>query len=78
MYNLIVRFPDEMQDALTAASKREERSINWLVVASVRRYLETQAPAPADTQSAHSESGAFVLPEAQDGRATQAASAGSR
>lgn len=73
MYNLIVRFPDELQEPLTAAAQAHDRSINWTVVAAVRRYLADLAHAQADTQSAHSTSGAFVLPETQAGRVSRAA-----
>jgi hypothetical protein len=75
MYKLIVRFPDEMQEPLTAAANQTDRSINRLVVAAVRRYLADLAHAQADTQSAHLTSGAFVLPARLDGYAAQAASA---
>lgn len=73
MYNLIVRFPDELQEPLTIAAQQTDRSINRLVVVAVRRYLADLAHAQAGTQSAHSTSGAFVLPEAQAGRASRAA-----
>jgi len=73
MYKLIVRFPDEMQEPLTAAAYQTDRSINRLVVAAVRRYLADLAHAQADTQSAHSTSGAFVLPAQPARRASRAA-----
>ena len=76
MYNLLVRFPDELQEPLTTAAHAEDRSINRLVVVAVRRYLADLAPAQADTQSAHSTSGAFVLPAAPAGHGDRRASVG--
>lgn len=73
MYNLLVRFPDELQEPLTTAAHAEDRSINRLVVVAVRRYLADLAPAQADTRSERSTSGAFVLPETPAERVDRAA-----
>lgn len=39
-YNLLVRFPENMREAMREAARADERSVNWLIVAAVRRYLE--------------------------------------
>lgn len=71
MYNLIVRFPDELQEPISTAAKQDDRSINSFVVTAVRRYLAELAPAQADIQSASSMSGAFSLPVQQAQREVQ-------
>ena len=75
MYSIIVRFPDELQDPISAAAKVTDRSINGFVVASVRQHLAHLAPSLADTRSASSETGAFVLPVAPAGYEVRVASA---
>jgi hypothetical protein len=40
-YNLLVRFPADMKDAMRSGADADVRSVNGLIVTAVRRYLES-------------------------------------